>query len=159
MKEVDPDILAKLAEYEKILGENGLLPGCSERVSPLQRRDPATENGITTEHMQFAGPEPTDTGRLLPGRNGESQYVSSKMWNSLGDDEAPSEDEDAHTADEAVGLGVGDDPLVAAFMNLHKDLVEYHPSREDALFLWKIHVDRVEPLCKVSGLAKISEAR
>ncbi|KAL4805363.1 hypothetical protein BDV18DRAFT_152709 [Aspergillus unguis] len=115
------DVMEKMARYERILMENGLLDD-----------DP---------------PGTSKTGRLLTGQ-GRSRYIDSQMWFNLGDDEIQhitDEEEDAINPDSIPTL----DPLTGAFLGGQQSLLYYHPSHADAMQLWKTHAENVEPLCKV----------
>jgi hypothetical protein len=40
-------------------------------------------------------------------------------------------------------------PLTGAFLGSFQRLLQYHPTHEKAMLLWNMHVEDVEPLCKV----------
>lgn len=156
VRDPDPEVHAKLAEYERILGENGLLPNSghdtrrNDGPSPPPPQRNGSQHDVPLVRMLYNEPESTSTGKLHSGRNGESHYVNSKVWKSLGDDEALSDEEDAHSEEDGAAWE-DEDPLAASFMKVRNDLLNYHPNHDDAMFLWRTHVDRVEPLCKVSS--------
>lgn len=142
----DTDVLAKLARYERVLKENGLLD------TPT-----LTSTGIIptpdTISLHWNETETSKTESIMAG-HGRSRYISSNVWRNLGDEElqriSTAEDE------EHLVVGGGDevyvsDPLTGAFIGSGPDvsLLQCHPSHENALFLWETHRENVEPLCKI----------
>ncbi|KAL3473215.1 fungal-specific transcription factor domain-containing protein, partial [Aspergillus californicus] len=115
----------RLAQYERILKDNNLLPTDSVSTTP-----PVVSN--------------TPSGQLLSAA-GKSRYVDNVL---LLDDEGDlcevsDSDEDR------------DEPSVTNLINTPytvsgaKSITDQHPSYKDATELWMIYLDNVEPLCKV----------
>ena len=136
--------MEKLARYECILKENGLLDFDTADVeeAPLRQQ---TETSIVK-------PVTSKTGRLLTGQ-GKSRYVDSHMWFNLGDDEirhmSTDEEENTMTPDSVSTEAIPPDPLTGAFLGCQQSILHYHPRHADAMQLWKTHAENVEPICKV----------
>ncbi|KAK8070165.1 fungal-specific transcription factor domain-containing protein [Apiospora phragmitis] len=131
----ESDLKARLAQYEQILQEHGLLP------------DPAPP-AVTGENK--TSDEARD-GRLI-FRGGKSRYVSSSVW--LDADEAELHDlaeHDNYDENEDANFEIkwSIDPLSAALLGNIRNLVDFHPSPGDAQKLWTAHSNNVEPLCKI----------
>lgn len=133
------DPRARLAQYEQILQENGLLP------------HPGVNDGTGT-------PDGARNGRLISG-DGKSRYVSSSIW--LESDEAElhelaehgnydqNEDDHIETTSPVSPLT---DPLSSSLIGSTRSLSDFHPSYRDAHKLWMAHANNVEPLCKILHL-------
>lgn len=144
------DVDEKLARYERILLENGLLPQDAQT-------SPSTEN-VPQEpvSLRFIEPhaETSKMGKVVVGQRG-SRYINSITWRNLGDDEMQSVSvgEELETENPGSVLdSAGDlppDPLTGAFMGYREDLLQYHPTHAEAMILWNIHIESVEPLCKI----------
>lgn len=136
--------MEKLARYECILKENGLLDTDPVDVGevPLHQQSEAIHVKPTTSKM----------GRLLASQ-GRSRYIDSHMWFNLGDDEirhmSTDEDEDTMTPGSYSTTAFPPDPLTGAFLGCQQNILHFHPSHADAMKLWKIHSENVEPICKV----------
>lgn len=124
------DVYERLARYEKILKENGLLP-----EDDINSDFPAGK----TEGVE------EETGNEKPGKllssNGKSRYLNGSLWLDVGEIDI-SEDEDD------IG-SLTEDPVSGTLLGLSRNLLHCHPTHEDALKLWKAHVQNVEPLIKV----------
>ena len=134
----------RLARYERILGQHGLLPQDADTSPPIEE---TTEEPIS---LRFIEPETSRTGKLLAGQ-GKSRYIGSKLWRSLGDDEMQRMSDD-EVEDQVVTGVVGSfasDPLTGAFMGSQQSLLQYHPTHAEAIMLWKMHIENVEPICKI----------
>lgn len=94
-------------------------------------------------------------GKLLTGK-GKARYIDSGLWRDLGEDVMldVSEDEDEDKAgdrrDSRLGYGPWtEDMLSSALLGLSTDLIDYHPTHIEAMKLWSVHLQNVEPLCKI----------
>lgn len=135
--------MEKLARYECILKENGLLDTDTVNVGvPRHQQSEASHVKPATSKM----------GRLLTSQ-GRSRYIDSHMWFNLGDDEirhmSTDEDEDKTTPDPDSVKVLSPDPLTGAFLGCRQNILHCHPSHADAMQLWKMHAENVEPICKV----------
>lgn len=134
----------KLARYERILHQHGLLPQ-DAHASPSIEKTP--QEPIS---LRFNESETSRTGKLLTGQ-GKSRYIDSNLWRNLGDDEIQhmydNEEEEQLVTDAAWGLA--SDPLTGAFMGTRQRLLHFHPNYAEAIMLWNTHIERVEPICKV----------
>ncbi|KAJ5316157.1 hypothetical protein N7476_006464 [Penicillium atrosanguineum] len=152
-RKVSDDVLEKLAKYEQILQQNGLLDAETSVVGEMSPRDQ-----VSASHVK---PGASKTGRLLTGQ-GRSRYIDSHIWYNLGDDEIQhmsddeEEDEMAPTDADLVG-GIAPDPLTGAFLGRQQNLLQYHPNHVNATLLWKIHTENVEPICKVLHVPSTGE--
>lgn len=140
----------KLARYERILLEHGLLPRDTQ-TSPSTECAP--QEPIS---LRFIEPhaETSRLGKVVIGHGG-SRYFNSITWRNLGDQDTqhvPFEDDYENEGPEsALGStgGVASDPLTGAFMGFRQNLLHCHPTHSEAMLLWNIHTENVEPICKV----------
>lgn len=128
----------RLARYERILRQHDLLP---------QEDDVYLSNEATPQEaisLRYLDSQSSRNGKLLASQ-GKSRYISSNLWQNLGEDEmhqmSEDEDEDQHF--------VSTDPLTGAFVGYQINLHQYHPTDLEAMVLWKAHTENVEPLCKI----------
>ncbi|KAJ5491346.1 hypothetical protein N7539_002913 [Penicillium diatomitis] len=148
------EVLEKMAHYECLLKEHGLLDagvGYQQKESPLTRNEKGSPPGP-------ASPISSKTGRLLTGP-GRSRYIDSHMWLNLEDEEIrhistdKDEDEDEHegamTTNPVWSEANPQDPLTGAFLGYQKSISYFHPSHMDAMQLWETYVRNVEPICKI----------
>ncbi|ODM14273.1 hypothetical protein SI65_10270 [Aspergillus cristatus] len=145
-RKLSDDVLERLARYECILQQHGLmdetLPSTAERTP----REPATRSLNESEL-----PMP---GKLLTGQ-GKSRCIESKIWQNLGDDEmqhlSEGEEENQIVTGHAISPGnfALADPLTGAFMVCQQSILDYHPTHVDAMTLWRTRVENVQPICKV----------
>lgn len=153
-RKLSGDVHERLARYERILSQHGLLPSKVDTSSPVREtsQEPISLNWIE--------PGMSKTGTLLAER-GKSRYVDNRLWRSLGngvtqlisdDEEEEGENEDEKDTMSFIPDNVVMDPLMGAFMGSQQKLCQYHPTQADALILWKTHIENVEPLCKVLHL-------
>lgn len=144
-RKLSGDINERLARYERILRQHGLLPEDAD-TSPSIEETP--EESVIS--LRFNEPEASKTGKLLAGQ-GKSRYIDSDLWHNLGDDEMQrlSVDDEQDQVVTGVAGGLTSDPLTGAFMGSQQSLLQYHPTHEKAIMLWKTHIENVEPLCKV----------
>jgi hypothetical protein len=140
----DDDIEERLARYELIMRQHGLLPQHAN-TSPSIRE--TLDEPIS---LRFNESETSSTGKLVGGQ-GRSRYISSNLWYNLGDDEV----QRMSDSEEAAQIGTSDDgssaldPLTGALMGGQQSLLLYHPTHVEAMTLWKAHIEKVEPLCKI----------
>ncbi|EXJ89221.1 hypothetical protein A1O3_02287 [Capronia epimyces CBS 606.96] len=127
-------VYERLARYERTLQENGL----------LSKADSTT----------VAAKETMRSGKLLSGE-GKARYIDGSLWRDLGENdmlEMSEEEEDDPRPPPPVGIispTATTDLLSSALLGTPQDLVDYHPGHEDAMKLWAVYVDNVEPLCKL----------
>lgn len=151
--------MEKLARYESILHQHGLLEATTSPTA--QAISPKEPMWIRSDE-----PEASRSGKLLAGQ-GKSRYIASNLWRNLGDDEMQRmfDDEMERTSDDEEVQRVYNqdpdqqqdrddtldyhDPLTGAFMGAQQSILHYHPNPTEAMMLWKIHVENVEPICKI----------
>ncbi|KAJ5234556.1 uncharacterized protein N7469_003724 [Penicillium citrinum] len=144
-RKLGDDTIEKLAHYEKILRENGLLD-----TDTSETGEPSFQPSASVNHPNSVA---SKTGKLLTG-HGRSRYIDSHMWHNLGDDEMQdlSNDEEENETNNFISNTVGEmalDPLSGALLGCQQDILQYHPSHVEAMHLWKMHAENVEPICKV----------
>ncbi|KPM41047.1 hypothetical protein AK830_g5528 [Neonectria ditissima] len=147
------DVDERLSRMEPPQHQSGSEPQKNDESPLIQEllREPIS--------LRWDEPNPTRTGKLLTGE-GKSRYIDSPFWRNLGEDGmqhiSDDEEEDREAANIA-GASISD-PLTAAFMGSgsQQSLLQYHPSHEEAIVLWKVHMENVEPLCKILHLPSIS---
>ncbi|KAI5924909.1 mitogen-activated protein kinase [Camillea tinctor] len=138
------DVLERLARYERILHQHGLLE--KSQFGEATISEPVSIN--------WNEPEALRTGRLLAGQ-GRSRYIDSSLWHTIGDDgmQHVSDAEEEEEEEDLVFAGIDEDfaldPLTGAFIGSRRDLLQYHPTHEKAMILWETHIENVEPLCKI----------
>ncbi|CAL5874986.1 uncharacterized protein PFLUO_LOCUS9289 [Penicillium psychrofluorescens] len=140
-RKLSGDLCEKLARYEHILQQHGLLEAVA---SPSAGETPPSQELIS---LRWADPETARNGKLLVGQ-GKSRYIYSNFWRNLEDDElqhASDEEEEDNQAVSHVASG----PLTGAFMGYQQSLFTYHPTHVQAMILWENHIENVEPLCKI----------
>ena len=153
------DLGERLARYERILQQHGLLDECSRSNTPKDAQQ-STSTAATATSVP-AWDKSDSNGRLLSGQ-GTTRYVDSNLWRNLGEEEmsriADDADDDADTP--PVGATPDDqlagDPLSGAFLNVQRNLLEYHPSEAHARLLWRAHIENVEPICKVLHIPTVT---
>ncbi|KAF3762012.1 C6 transcription factor domain protein [Cryphonectria parasitica EP155] len=129
----EEDLHERLARYEHILRENGLLE--------------VGEDQPPGETMNKAKP-----GRLVSG-DGKSRYIDSTLWLDTGMDDIHELSDDAEGPHD-LNLGPSSfmhsyDPVSAALLGISQNLLEFHPSHEHAMKLWQTNVHNVQPLCRI----------
>jgi hypothetical protein len=135
------DVNEKLARYERILHQHGLLPEDADISSSI------TETPPEPLYIHRIGPETSRKGKIMASL-GKSRYLESNFWHSLGDDISDTEgveDQGGVDFDEKLVS----DPLTGAFIGFQQDLWHYHPTYAEAMILWTMHIENVEPLCKI----------
>ncbi|KAM0718561.1 hypothetical protein Q7P37_005631 [Cladosporium fusiforme] len=154
-RKLSGDINERLAYYERILHQHGLLAD-SPDGTPVEAEKAKSASQVVQDR------EPKRVGRLLSG-DGTTRYINSSLWRNLGEEEmtriANDEDEDEYdTAPEPAAcqqLLLGD-PFSAAFAGTTRSLREFHPSAAVAMMLWQTHVQNVEPVCKVLHIPSVT---
>lgn len=144
------DVDDKLAQYERILIKHGLLP---QGAQASHSTGCAPQEPIS---LRFIEPhaETSKLGRVVVGQ-GESRYINSITWRNLGDDEIQHVSIEKYygKGEPEIALGSAEslqpDPLIGAFLGFRQDLLHCHPTHAEAMLLWKIHIENVEPICKV----------
>ncbi|KAB8236675.1 putative C6 transcription factor [Aspergillus alliaceus] len=141
------DVHERLARYERMLQDNGLL-SITEARSPSSKEN--TERVHKSSPLRQSQLDITQTGKLVT-EEGKSRYIDSRVWldvaevsmQELSDNEG--DDQPAHMG---TNLWLGD-PLSGALLGVSQSLIGYHPCHQDAMKLWTIYVQNVETLCKV----------
>ncbi|KAF2221325.1 putative fungal-specific transcription factor [Elsinoe ampelina] len=133
----------KLARYEGILSQHGLLPQETEHA-PAEAFDGLPEGDTALRY--FAGV--SKNGTLLSSQ-GKTRYIDGSLWRNLGEDdmeELSNEGPDGLDAHHDMAV---EDPLTGALVGDRRDLTDLHPSHQEAMLLWDIYCDNVEPLIKM----------
>jgi hypothetical protein len=145
-RKLSDDVLERLARYERILHQYGLLD--VDKPASLNETATPPQEPI---FLHWNESELSKADKLLTDQ-GKSRYIDSNLWRNLDDDEmqhlsdeeGPEDEESSSAVD-----GFASDPLTGAIMDSHKSLLQYHPSHTNAMALWQTHVENVEPLCKI----------
>jgi hypothetical protein len=151
------DLNDKLAFYERILQQHGLLTG--DPGSGL----PFVEAPKRQQQPQSDSPydESEQVGKLLFGE-GTTRYIDSSLWRNLGEDEMNRivDEADNDAEEEAIGATPDDnltgDPLSGAFLGVSQNLLVFHPSTAHAKALWQAHIENVEPTFKILHIPTVS---
>ncbi|KAK3306709.1 uncharacterized protein B0T15DRAFT_483988 [Chaetomium strumarium] len=156
-KRSSAELLQRLARYEHVLREHGLLEEAQAGVSTLGQV--ATSQG-SDRSISLLWDEPEDsrvTGRLVTTQAG-SRYVSSLLWQNLEYDEAEGLSESEGLEDNSAAPSNGFDPLTAALMDgRFRPLDHYRPPPFQARFLWATYIENVEALCKILHIPSTSK--
>ncbi|KAG6355727.1 hypothetical protein INS49_003691 [Diaporthe citri] len=128
----DGDVYEKIAQYERILLEHGLLPQ-GAHTSPSTECSP--QEPIS---LRFIEPnaEMSKLGKVVVG-HGRSRYINSTTWRSLEDDEMQHMSMERNHEEEE------------SLMGFRRNLLHCHPTHAEAMILWNTHIENVEPICKV----------
>lgn len=159
------DLRDRLARYERLLRDNGLLPSVDAAqsvsgVAPLSSK--LTPQNSTTQDSPAPSPA---TGKLV-SVGGKTRYIDSRIWLETGeesmqdcsdptdpnehDDPAP----DQHSGPiNSTAMLPSYDPVSGALLGRSVNLPGFHPSTQDARKLWTIHVEFVEPLIRIVHVA------
>ncbi|KAL2151702.1 hypothetical protein VTH82DRAFT_6800 [Thermothelomyces myriococcoides] len=156
------DVLERLARYERILCEHGLL---DPEAALTASADGSAREPIT---LLWDEPEGSKAGRLLPSEKDSSYvYLNGRLWRDLeqhqirgvpddDEEEEEEEEEEGKAEDDAVspcsdiGFAFPSDPVSAALAGSPRlNLAPFHPTHEEAILLWTIHAERVQPLCRI----------
>ncbi|KAK5170636.1 uncharacterized protein LTR77_005225 [Saxophila tyrrhenica] len=149
-KPVD-DVHERLEQYEKILKANGLLPGAEGQKSS-DAGEPQWPF-LVTNATSTTLPINSKPGKLI-GKEDKARYIGSSVFKTLGDDLEPSSDEDDEGDEEPQPSSFqqiqAPDPLSLAFLSpgTSVSLLNYHPTYETAMRLWKTYVDNADPVVK-----------
>ncbi|RAK97946.1 putative C6 transcription factor [Aspergillus ibericus CBS 121593] len=141
-REPSDNVQDRLARYEKILQDNGLLATEIES-SPRSVQEP-------TPLRASSHTDATKTGKLISG-DGKSRYVDSTLWLNSGETnmrEISDDEENCQPAPTGAGP-LSQDPISGALLGLSQGLVHNHPTHQEAMQLWAAYINNVEPLCKV----------
>ena len=117
-------------------------------MSPSYKETPQSTQ--ESNSLRTNQPETARIGKLFSGK-GKARYIDSSLWRDFGEDdmrEISEDEEDDQSAPVGIDSLTGD-LLSSALLGVSQNLVDYHPSHEDAMKLWAVHVQNVEPLCKV----------
>ncbi|KAF3481323.1 activator of stress protein 1 [Arthroderma uncinatum] len=157
------DVHERLARYERILQENDLLPTAlgSPASSNTRTRDPTP---APTASQLAAAPK---VGKLL-STDGKSRYIDNVLLLDAGEGdlcELSDSDQDVCNEDNtrpgqsgSANLGfLAGDTVAQAMLGGSKNLIEYHPSHEEAMKLWDAYVQNVDPLCKVLHVPTVAK--
>jgi hypothetical protein len=150
-RDLSRDINERLAQYERILRQHGLLP--QDANTPYIEETP--QEPIS---LRFIEPETSRTGKVLSSQ-GKSRYIDSSLWRSLGDDAIQSmpDDEEEDQAYGEISEGISPDPLTGEFVGSQQCLLQYHPTNAEAMVLWETHIENVEPICKILHIPSTGE--
>lgn len=152
----DAVLRERLAHYENILRENGLLSPSSCKHTP--------QTSTTQDSPARSPADPLKAGKLM-SIGGQTRYVDSRIWLESGeeslrdcdhnepDDPGPPPAGQTHAA--AGGLMVPGyyDPVSGALLGGHANLFDFHPSPPNALKLWATYTEFVEPLVRIVHVA------
>jgi hypothetical protein len=124
----------------------------AEKLASTRESSPHDEVSLLWDE-----PASSKIGTLLAAE-GRSRYVGSKLWRNIG---ALGESDDEGQAVEETPTQVSTnfllDPLADAFIGSRQvNLLQYHPTHEEAMVMWKKHIENVEPLCKILHLPSVS---
>ncbi|CAI6023803.1 unnamed protein product [Clonostachys chloroleuca] len=160
-RRVTRDVLQRLARYEHILRQHGLLPHEAHETAITSGKE------ISRIEDQVASFRWDDNGVPRTGKFVASKYIDSNLWHDLGEEEiayastngeGSGDDEECELQDAEedesmnLHLSIGDkisDPLCGAFLGSQQSLLQYHPTYENAIIMWKAHAENVEPICKI----------
>ncbi|KAK3677062.1 hypothetical protein LTR78_003267 [Recurvomyces mirabilis] len=155
------DVYERLEQYESLLKQHGLLDQ-SEKASPT---DETPTNGVdaktTVIGEKKTGPTAGEllgmkTGKLVNVR-GKSRYIDSTLWTNLNEEELhPSSEEDESGDDDltrATSFTNGTSESMAAGIlsggSPGASLLNFHPTYDAAMKMWKVFQSHVEPLTKL----------
>jgi hypothetical protein len=143
-RKLSGDVNERLARYESILNQHGLLPKDADISHSIEETPQEPISLLWNE------PETSRKGRLLTDQ-GKSRYIDSTLWRNLGDDEmqSMSDDEEEDRVGTSAAWDFASDPLTGTFMGSQQSLLQYHPTYAKAIMLWKTYTENVEPICKV----------
>lgn len=144
---VTREVLDRLARYERLLQQHGLLDTANAGAET-----PAPKEPISI-HWN-AGVRPED-GAVVAEEEGKSRYVDGSFWRNIGigNDQLASDEEEDNTghgqvATQMRALAVSD-PLSDALIGTHQALDQYHPAKEAAMILWHTYAENIEPITKI----------
>ncbi|KAL4861822.1 hypothetical protein BDV12DRAFT_203626 [Aspergillus spectabilis] len=139
------DVYERLMRYERILQDNNLLPAAPE----------STPGGSTRGSTLVQNTQPATPGKLVSA-DGKSRYIDSIILQSGEGDLCElfdSDQDEPHNEDtRAAVLAVS-----GAILGTTQSLTEQHPTYDDAIKLWDVYVQNVEPLCKVLHVPTVAK--
>ncbi|ATY63117.1 C6 transcription [Cordyceps militaris] len=144
---VTRDVLDRLARYERLLKEHGLLDAAGAEASG---ESAAPKDDPISIHWNASGGQ--ESGAVIAGE-GRSRYVDGSFWRNIG----VGKDQLASDEDEEGGeLGVThmralavSDPLSDALLGTRQALGLYHPTEEAAMVMWQTYAENIEPITKM----------
>lgn len=147
----EEDIHERLDRYERLLKDHNLLADdeVTERVTGEKVEGPRIVPPVLNKWASFPA-----SGRLVSG-SGKVKYVDSTLWKILratGEDVAISDDEGSESEDISAAYASPQDSMSSTFFNVGsspRSLLDYHPTYEHAIRIWRVYVDSVEPIIKV----------
>lgn len=158
----------RLARYEHILRENGLLSTADAAQSMSGTAStsckPTPQTSATQDSPAPSPADPLKTGKLVSA-GGKTRYIDSRIWLETGEsiqemsdqadpDEPDDSARDALTAQiHATGLVPSYDPVSGALLDWHVSLLSFHPTPQDAMKLWAVYTEYVEPLVRIVHIA------
>lgn len=161
----DDDLRDRLARYEHILRENGLL-STADSTHPVSGTVPTssklTPQTITTQDSPALSPaDPLKAGKLV-SVGGKTRYIDSRIWLETGEDTMQEMSDQAdhdhnETEDSAPDPQPGVmhstipsyDPVSGALLGCNANLLEFHPTHQMAMKLWAAYINWVEPLVRI----------
>lgn len=155
------DVQERIEHYERILRENNLLPPDDDSEKspvssgpPTQASQHRSDTGVATHAS--AGLKVRGVGKLVQGRAG-SRYIDSNVWRNLGEELHPDSDEEEDYGELNYAPEGADpiDPVSHAFlgpMSPMQSLLDWHPTYDLAMKLWKQYVQNVDPVVKLCHL-------
>ncbi|XWW94317.1 hypothetical protein V2A60_002260 [Cordyceps javanica] len=146
---VTKDVLDRLARYEQLLKQHGLLDAANDTAEA--RSEPAAR-GTSKEpiSIHWNAAVGQESGAVIAD-DGKSRYIDSSFWRNIGvgDDQlASDEEEDAEVSAQMRVLTISD-PLSDALLGSYQSLANYHPTKEDVLILWQAYAENIEPITKI----------
>ncbi len=149
---VTREVLDKLARYERLLEQHGLLDAANAGMAtPSGSVRDTPKEPISIHWNASVGPD----GGAVIADEGKSRYVDGSFWRNIGvgDGQLESDEEDdpagyAQVATQMRGLAVSD-PLSDVLVGTRQALGHYHPTEEAAMILWDAYAENIEPITKV----------
>ncbi|KAL9045515.1 MAG: hypothetical protein Q9214_001455, partial [Letrouitia sp. 1 TL-2023] len=120
------DVDERLAQYERILHQHGLLPQDADTQPSMEETAQEPISLLKNE------PETSKTGELRASQ-GKPRSIDSSLWRNLGDDD----DKEENQMITSVARDFVSDPLSEAFMGSQQSLLQYHPTHAKAMILCK----------------------
>ncbi|KAJ3494566.1 hypothetical protein NLG97_g4001 [Lecanicillium saksenae] len=149
---VTRDVLDKLARYERLLKQHGLL----DSAAPVVETPSDVASGAAKEPISIHWSATVGQGEgAVIADEGKSRYVDGSFWRNIGvgDDQLASDDEDEQAGTGQIAMQMRDlavsDPLSDALLGTRQTLGHYHPTAEAAMILWQIYAENIEPITKI----------
>nr|POF00997.1 transcription factor vrtr1 [Quercus suber] len=174
------DAVKKLARYEQVLLDHGLLPTAAESTSSvlpataqdgqalLPSQQPHEHRHHWLNSMGTADKLVNDRGRTryvdknnIVWRNLEDDYLEDDETQHMTDDEREMQDtvnDRRNSVPDHLVDGRAADPLVETWMSPEHEqpLLNLHPTPRQAMRLWRSYLENVEPICKIVHVPTIS---